>query len=184
MELLSDFCYNMLSPDDPRYFSAEYISWLSNIENQLISIREQLRQRVIHVPDLNGDSESFAVRELFVLAVLVYFTKKSTKLIGTSSKTNEWIESAFQILAETEHCNKPFPLFIFGLEARADSKRSLILDVIDSSTEKFRGRGLVSVRKLLLKAWVQYDLHAGDDLHQERDMCSFLGIWNLVPCLV
>jgi hypothetical protein len=183
MELFSEFCYNVLSPDDPRYFSVEYISWLGNIENQLISIREQLQQRVA-LPDFNGDSESFAVRELFVLAILVYFTKKSTKLIGSSSKTNEWIESAFQILSEIEHCNKPFPLFIFGLEARTDNKRALILDLIDCTAEKFNGRGLVAVRNLLVKSWVQYDLHAGDYLRQGRDMCSFLSICNFVPCLI
>ncbi|CRG83806.1 hypothetical protein PISL3812_01162 [Talaromyces islandicus] len=183
MELFSEFCYNVLTPDDPRYFSTEYISWLGYIENQLISTREQLTERV-PLLEINGDSESLAVKELFVLAVLVYFTKKSTKLIGSSSKTNEWIESAFQILSETKHCNKPFPLFIFGLEARTDSRRLLILDVIDSTSKKFNARGLVSVRKLLLKAWVQYDLHAGDDLRQDRDMCYFLGVFNFVPCLV
>jgi hypothetical protein len=186
MELFSEFCYNVLSPDDPRYFSADYISWLRNIENQLISIREQLqlRQRVSHRPDLNVDSESSTVKELFVLAVLVYFTKTSPKLIGSSSKTKEWIESAFQILSETRLCNKPFPVFIFGLEAREDSRRLLILDVIDSTIEKFNTRGLTSVRKLLLKAWVQYDLHVEDDLRQDRDMCYFLGVCNFVPCLV
>jgi hypothetical protein len=183
LELLSEFYVGVIPPDDPLYRSVGYISWLGQIEKQLISIRQQLQQHAsLHNP---GDqSEDVAVKELFVLATLVYFERKSSQLVGSSSKTDNWIEDAFLILSKIKHCNKPFPLLIFGLEARTDSRRLLILEIVDRTTEKANAGGIVSLRKLLLKAWVQHDLKDDEDMRSQRESCFFLGICNFVFCLL
>jgi hypothetical protein len=117
LELLSKFSVGALTPDDPNYRSIEYISWLNQIEKQLSSIRRELQQHG-SPHDPGYQSESVAVKELFVLATLPYLERKSKQLDGPSGKTEKWIEDAFLILSKLEHCNKPFPLFIFGREAR------------------------------------------------------------------
>lgn len=183
MEILSQFSVGVLSPNDPQYRSIEYISWLQQIENKLSSIRRELQQHA-SLHDLGNQSESVAVKELFVLAALLYFERKSKQLVGPSNKTDEWIEDAFQISSTIEYCNKPFPLFIFGLEARTDSRRLLILDIIDRTIEKANVGGLVSLRELLVKLWVQDDLNAEGNVDYKKSSCFFLSICNFVPCLL
>ncbi|RDW73591.1 hypothetical protein BP5796_07033 [Coleophoma crateriformis] len=183
LEILSELCTGVLSPDDPRYRSTVYISWLDQIENQLASIRQELEHNV-SLPDIGYQSESVAVKELFVLAALLYMERKAKQLVGTSSKTDKWIEDAFLILSKIDHCNKPFPLFIFGFDARTDLRRRVILEVIDRTIKKANARGLVSLRFLLLRLWIQDDLNAEGNLDLESNSCFFLSKCNFVPCLL
>src|SRR4051812_43335557 len=83
LELLYEFCLGMLSPDNPRYRSVEYISWLGQIEEQLVTIRQQLQQHT-SPHDSGNESEGVVVKELFVLATLVYVERKSSQLVGSS----------------------------------------------------------------------------------------------------
>lgn len=183
LEILSELCAGVLSPDDPHYRSTVYISWLYQIENQLSSIRREL-QRNASLHDLGYQSESVAVKELFVLAALLYMEKKSKQLVGTSSKTDKWIEDAFLVLSRIGHCNKPFPLFIFGFDARTDCRRLVILEVIDRTIKKANAGGLVSLRELLIKLWIQDDLNAEENIDFESNSCFFLSNCNFVPCLL
>jgi len=183
LELLSEFSGGQLTPDDPNYHSIEYISWLNRIEKQLSSIRGEL-QRHGSPHDLENQSESVAVKELFVLATLLYLERKSTQLVGPSSKTDGWVEDAFLILSRVEHCNKPFPLFIFGREARTDSRRLLILRIIDWTMKKANARSLASLREMLVKLWVQDDLNVEGNADDQRNACFLLKFCNFVPCLL
>lgn len=155
------------------------------MEDQLSSIRRELQQDASPY-DLGSQSESVAVKELFVLAALLYMEKKSKQLVGTSSKTDQWIADAFLILSRIEYCNKPFPLFIFGFDARTDSRRLVVLSVIDQTIKKANAGagGLVSLRKLLVKLWIQDDLNGGGNIDFESNSCFFLSNCNFVPCLL
>jgi hypothetical protein len=183
VELLAEFCSGMLTPDDPKYCSAEYISWLSKIETQLCCIRREMQQ-LGHLHDPDRESESVAVKELFVLAIQLYVERGSKQLVGTSKKTDEWIEDAFSILSEIEQCNKPFALFILGREARTDERRLLILQIIDRTMEGSNAGNLAFWRECLTKVWVRQDLNAGGDVDQPRTACSILSFANFVPCLL
>jgi hypothetical protein len=82
LEILSELCAGILSADNPHYRSIMYISWLHQIEDQLSSIRQELQHNAA-LHDLGYQSESVAVKELFVLATLMYMEKKS---INSSSE--------------------------------------------------------------------------------------------------
>jgi hypothetical protein len=183
LKILSELCAGVLSADNPHYHSTIYIFWLHQIEDQLSSIRQELQQNAA-LHDLCYQSESVAVKELFVLATLVYMEKKSKQLIGASIKTDEWIEDAFLILSRIDHCNKPFPLFIFGFDARTDRRRLVILEVIDRTMKKANTGGLASLKELLVKFWIQDDLNAGGNIDFESNSCFFLSNCNFVPCLL
>jgi hypothetical protein len=116
--------------------------------------------------------------------VLLYVEKKSSQLVGLSYKTSEWIEEAFRIISITRDCNKPFPLFMFGLEAHTDRKRLLILDTIDRTIQKANIGGLIYLRRLLIKAWIQNDLSARYNADVADNACPLLAVCNFVPCLI
>ncbi|PVH70120.1 hypothetical protein DL98DRAFT_146081 [Cadophora sp. DSE1049] len=183
LELLSEFQVGVLLPDDPQYRSAEYITWMIEIEEQLCSIRREL-QRHTTQSDLGNQSESITVKQLFVLATLLYVERKSKQLSGPSGKTKEWIEDAFLLLSKIEYCNKPWPLFVFALEARTDSRRLLILDIIDRSIPKTSSGGLVALRELIVKVWVQDDLSTEENADYGRNLCPVQSVCNFIICLL
>ena len=146
-------------------------------------IRQELQQDASpHI--LGPQSETTAVKELFVLATLLYFERKSKQLTGPSNKTDKWIDDAFLILSEIEYCNKPFPLFILGREAQTDHRRLLVLDIIDRTIKKNNAIGLVSLREMLPKLWIQDDLNAGGNAEDTANWCSLLSDSDFVVCLL
>lgn len=180
--LLSEVIIGARTPDDPAYCSTEYSSWLEQIERRICSIRQELQlQRSLS--DLGDQSESVAIKEVFVIATFVYFERKSKQLVGASSKTDEWIEDGFKILAKLESCNKSFPLFIFGREARVESRRLLILQMIDKSMKNSTVSSLSTLRHLLLKLWIQDDLDIIGDGDDQRKGCWIIRNSDFVQCL-
>lgn len=177
---MAEFSYNALTPEDSDYRSGRYVSWVEQIENQLFSIREKLQQPV-SAYDLD-ESENSSVKELFVLAALIYIGRKS-KQLGRSSNLEELVEEAYLILPKLEHCNKPFPLYIFGLEARTDDRRLLILGIIDRSIEKLNAYNLLSLRDTLSSSWVQDDLNVKGNAYRDGNGC-YLSASIYVPCML
>lgn len=182
--LLSECSIGVLSPDDPNYGSVEYGSWLDGIESQLSSIRQELQQNDSHC--MSGtQSESVEVKELFVLASMLYFERVSKQLVGPSLRTDKITDDAFELFSRVETCNKPFPLLIFGgLETQTDSRRLTILEVIDRTMKETRAGSLVALRDLLVRLWVQDDLNADGSLYYIKASCFFLRMCNFVPCLL
>ncbi len=183
LELLSGLFVGILPPNDPNYRSAQYASWLMQIEDQLTSTRQDLHQHAF-VNEVVHQSESFAVRELFVLATLVYLVRQSTQLVGPSTKTDEWVKEGFEILSKLDQCNKPFVLFTFGCEAQTDSRRLLILEIIDRTLKTVNTSSLLWVREVLVKVWVQADLDAERIIPDTRSSCFFLETSNCVLCVL
>jgi hypothetical protein len=183
LTLLSEINIGARAAGDPAYCSAEYNSWLEQIERRMCSIRQELQQQR-SLSDLEHKSESVAVQELFVLATLVYFERKSKQLIGASSKTDQCLEDGFEILAKLESCNKPFPLFVFGREAQVDSRRLLVLQVIDKTIKKSTVSNLSTLKSLLLTLWVQDDLNVRENGDQHRNGCWIMQTRNFAQCLL
>lgn len=183
LELLSGLVVGIVSPDDPNYRSTQYISWLEQIKDRLSSLRRDLRQHAFG-NEVTHQSESVSVRELFVLATLLYFERQTTQLVGPSAKTDELVNGGFAILSELDQCNKPFPLFTFGCEAQTDSRRLLILNIIDRTLKNVNTSSLILVREVLVKFWVQGDLDIERSVPDTRSSCFFLETANVVLCLL
>ncbi|CAN5195787.1 hypothetical protein BH09PAT1_BH09PAT1_8710 [soil metagenome] len=183
MELLSGLVVGILSPDDPNYRSTQYISWLEQIKDQLSSLRQDLHQHAFG-NEVPYQSESVAVRELFVLATLLYLERQSTQLVGPSAKTDELAKDGFTIFSKLDQCNKLFPLFTFGCEAQTDSRRLLILDIIDRTLKNVNTSSLIFLREVLVKLWVLTDLDIERSVPDTRSSCFFLETSNCVLCLL
>lgn len=99
-----------------------------------------------------------AVDELYQLSMLVYLDRISGTLLNQPIRTQKHSDKGFTILSQLRSCERQFPVFILGCEARTDNQRAIILDLI-SKTEKNAGSRSFNYVKLLLEAiWAQDDL--------------------------
>lgn len=61
-------------------------------------------------------------------------------------------------------CPHFFPLFIVGCEARTDSRREAILNLIDRAENSGIVRSKAWLKDVILSVWVHMDLYADEDL--------------------
>ncbi|KAK1760131.1 fungal-specific transcription factor domain-containing protein [Echria macrotheca] len=117
------------------------------------------------LPTTSPTPDSSSVLELYQLATLVYLNRAAAAAAAEfqpaaarRSRTQKHVDRAFSLIPHLETCDRQFPVFIFGCEARSDEQRAAILDLV-SRTERGDGsRSFNHVRRLLEAVW------AGDDL--------------------
>ncbi|KAI0879962.1 fungal-specific transcription factor domain-containing protein [Annulohypoxylon maeteangense] len=99
--------------------------------------------------------------ELYQLAMLVYLNRASENLLSQTTKTQHQIDKAFSIFSQLDSCDRQFPIFILGCEARGDDQRAIILDLITKTEKKASSRSFNYVKILLQAIWAQDDLANG-----------------------
>ncbi|RYC64325.1 hypothetical protein CHU98_g1869 [Xylaria longipes] len=109
------------------------------------------------------------ITELYQLSSLIYLDRISGPLLNQFARTQLYIDKAFAILSELSSCERQFPVFILGCEARTDTHRAIILDLISKTESKAASRSFTYVKLLLQAIWAQDDLQDG-----ELDYCSKL----------
>jgi hypothetical protein len=110
----------------------------------------------------DGSADTPLVMELYRLAILVYLNRASDNLRGQSTRTQQHIDKGFTILARLGSCDRQFPVFILGCEARSDDQRALVLDLISRTENSNSSRSFNLVRALLQASWAQDELGKGD----------------------
>jgi hypothetical protein len=98
------------------------------------------------------------VAELFRLAALIYLHRMYERLSGNSEPVPCFAEDAFDILARLRTCERAFPLFIVGCEARTDARRALVLEVISDTEVDTRTRSYACIRWYVKLFWNLDDL--------------------------
>lgn len=121
------------------------------------------------------------VLELFRLAGLVYLARTSRNFSGQSPKLNQWTEEAFSILTDLKTCQYPFPLFIFGCEAKSDDRRMAILDLFAKTEKAPHLRNLQGVKGLIQSVWVQVDLQIDEEVEYIRKLNFVLSSSDAMP---
>ncbi|EED21071.1 hypothetical protein TSTA_083040 [Talaromyces stipitatus ATCC 10500] len=191
INLLYKFCAHRAPMGHIHAHSEEYQSWLNSIEHKLLDIRANLKHEEAETGSTTTQSESILVKELFILAVLLYIERTSN---GTSDrptiKNTEWTCAAFDIFSRIDSCNKPFAYVVFGCEARTDQDRTIILDVLDRTIESKANGLLHPLRDVMIKTWVHDDLKATVTLTEMSaealcsSSCLILSTSHSVKCLV
>jgi hypothetical protein len=95
------------------------------------------------------------------LATLVYLERQSNNFSGRSEEIDAWTDRAFALFTRLSGFDQPFPLFIFGCEARTDEQRMNILELISRTEQVPMSKNLQSVTQIILSVWVQDDLADG-----------------------
>lgn len=159
------------------------------MEDRLLNIRFELQQKEAETHTSTTQSESILVKELFIIAAVLYIEQTSTGHNPSTRKT-EWVNDALKIFSRIPYCNKPFAYVIFGCEARTDRDRAVVLDVLDRTIAS-KSHGLLHpLRDILLKTWVHDDLNSTaiqTSMSAEtfyNSSCLILSTAHSVTCLV
>ncbi|CAI7584537.1 unnamed protein product [Penicillium glandicola] len=121
--------------------------------------------------------------ELFQLATLVYLNRVSKNIIESAAKTQQRIERAFIIFSELDSCERQFPLFILGCEARTDDERCAVLDLICRTEKRDSSRSLFLTKKLIEAIWAQDDLSQGQIDYTEK-LSAIISCCAILPTFV
>ncbi|KAH8898662.1 hypothetical protein GQ53DRAFT_791009 [Thozetella sp. PMI_491] len=153
LRLLQDLFRGILRPSDRRFFTDEYEQWLNSLETRISSAK-------LAADKTSKASGQSIFLEIYQLAALTYLARASRDFSGQSEKINRLLLRAFKILGSLDtfsYPSYPFPLLIFGCEARNDSQRRLILDLIEGAMQTSSSAGLGAVQEVVQKVWIQDD---------------------------
>ncbi|MCJ1314258.1 hypothetical protein MMC25_007938 [Agyrium rufum] len=142
----------------------------------------RIRNVAIEIKPSSG-GEDTVVPELFKFATLVYLNRISDDLLDQASSIKVIITDAFAMFSKLRSCERQYPLFILGCEARTDEQRLTILDLISRTEKQSSSRSLVHVKLLLQAVWAQDDL-SDTELDYWDKMSSIISCCTIVPSLV
>lgn len=128
-------------------------------------------------------AEMMTTIELYRLAALVYIHRASKNLLGQESQTQKDIDQGFLLLSEMDACERQFPIFVLGCEARTDEQRGIIMDLISRTEKRVTSRSFNHVTVLLHAVWAQDDL-AGLQINYWNKLTSVISRCAIVPSLV
>ena len=91
------------------------------------------------------------------------------------------VEAGLQIVASLDACARAFPVVILGCEARSDSDRLVILDLL-RRTKSCRKIGFIAGAQKFIEAWwAQDDLHAEEELDYVRKFDAIMSLSKYRP---
>lgn len=131
----------------------------------------------------DDDVDGPLITELYRLAVLVYLDRASDNLLNQGAKAQEQIDRAFTILAQLRSCERQFPIFILGCEARSDDQRAVVLDLIDRTEKGVSSRSCNHLRLLLQAIWTQDDLAVREANYWDK-VSYIISCCNILPTFV
>ncbi|KAF2792186.1 hypothetical protein K505DRAFT_350782 [Melanomma pulvis-pyrius CBS 109.77] len=130
-----------------------------------------------------SDREQNVVAELFKLATLVYLNRVSGNLLDQADSIQANLNRAFTLFSQIDCCERQYPLFILGCEARTDEQRVTVLDLISRTEMRSSSRSLNHVRILVQALWAQDDL-AEKEVDYWDKMSSIISSCTIIPSLV
>ncbi|OJI99085.1 hypothetical protein ASPVEDRAFT_80712 [Aspergillus versicolor CBS 583.65] len=132
---------------------------------------------------LSGSVAADPVLELFYIAMVVYLNRATGNLLEPETKTQQRISRAFTMLASMKLCERQFPLFILGCEARTDEDRRMVLDLVDRTDQAVSSRWMFLTRAFIKKVWVQDDLADGELDYMDK-LSAIMSTCKILPPLV
>jgi hypothetical protein len=113
----------------------------------------------------NAHTDGALVLQLYQLAMLVYLGRACENQLNQpviALRTAQHVKTAFALVPQLSSCERQFPVFIMGCEARTDEQRVAILDLVSRTEKKSSSRSFNQVKHLLQAIWAQDDLAVGD----------------------
>lgn len=180
LELLSEVCDTVAArPHDTMSIQDldDYKGFLRVLDWRIRSVPLGGGKNSYHDPDMA------TIVELYQLAILVYLNRVSGNLLDQSSRTQQHLDRAYGMFAKLDSCERQFPIFILGCEARTDEQRTVILDLIARTEKKSSSRSLNHIRILILALWAQDDL-ADREINYWDKMTAIISRCSILPSLV
>ncbi|KAF2870606.1 fungal-specific transcription factor domain-containing protein [Massariosphaeria phaeospora] len=175
LRLLSEVCNTVVVHPHAAMLEQElddYIGFLRVLDWRIRSI--ELRHK---------DRETATGMELYQLATLIYLDRVTENLLNQSTRTQQHIDRAFTLFSQLSSCERHFPIFVLGCEARADAQRAVILDLIARTETRASSRSFTHVKVLLQAIWAQDDL-AESEMDYWNKLTRMISCCRIVPSLV
>jgi hypothetical protein len=179
MDLICQVIDAVLDHDDVGYQSESHMAIIKSLEIRL----QNLEQRHSGISDIDSGEAAHQVRvaELFRLAALIYLLRLAKGESVGLKAYNLAVASAFDVMEQCAFCERPWPMFIIGLEARTDEQRSVILTVFKASLQR-QPHGTMSLADRMVRdAWTQQDL-CGDEIDQLVLYSRVINRNHVPPC--
>ncbi|KAH8904639.1 hypothetical protein BR93DRAFT_980391 [Coniochaeta sp. PMI_546] len=171
--LLSEVC-DAICGQTPASNTGEHTNFLKILD---------WRIRTTPVPPASGEIPDMPLMlELYRLGMLVYLNRANPKL-SPSSRTQEHVDRGFEIFTQLRSCDRQFPIFVLGCEARSDEQRAVVLDLICRTERGVSSRSFNYCRILLQSVWAQDDL-AGGELDYMDKLSYVISCCKIVPTFV
>jgi hypothetical protein len=150
----------------------------------LLRLIEQRLQHGAASATLDGTTADTAtINELFLLAMLVYINRVSGNALEQPKKIQRHIDRGFALFQTLDSCERQFPVFVLGCEARTDEQRVMILDLIDRTEKNGSSRSFNHVRIMTQAIWAQDDL-ANAELNYWDKLTTIISCCTILPSLV
>jgi hypothetical protein len=150
--------------DDPLYLSEQHSKSTRALVVRLENIRQERRVSSGSSCPQGKRDRARDMAEFYRIACLIYLEIVAMNFVDppASSKVQERVQTAFELLDKLRVCERPFPLFVLALEARIYRQRYRVLQVIE---ETIKDRPFcahfISLKRMVEAAWVQDDLNSG-----------------------
>lgn len=104
------------------------------------------------------------IAELYRLGGIIYLHRAARRSPLWTQCLQRSTTSAFEIICRLDTCERTFPLFVIGCEARNDPQRASILRIIRNTQEQYVPSDMIRVREYLERFWAQDDLDVGQEI--------------------
>ncbi|KAL7809082.1 fungal-specific transcription factor domain-containing protein [Trichoderma gracile] len=162
LDLLCQIIDAVYEPGDPEYQSESHLKQVRSLEIRL----KYLQQRQSSVSPLDtseSSTQEATVAELYRLAAIIYLLRMAKREPDSAKGVLQAVDQAYETLNRLEHCERPWPLFVVGLEARSEEHRRDMLRVLGKSLERRPLGAMALVNRMIPDAWTQQDLREGVD---------------------
>jgi hypothetical protein len=164
---------------DPEYLGPSHLAAVQRLEYRLTNLVQILRITASPSPAPNGGIPVAASKstlenraELFRLTTLIYLYRVAWNRPRSHPSVAPLLRDGIRLLKRTTRAppladdplepngERPFPLFVLGLEARTEGERRVVVDAMDAAA-RARPLGNVAgcVRRMVFAAWVRADLY-------------------------
>jgi hypothetical protein len=129
------------------------------------------------------EDEHSVATELFKLATQIYLNRVTGDLLDQAESIQANLNRAFALFSQMNCCERQYPLFVIGCEARTDEQRLTVLDLISRTEKRSSSRSLNHIKILVQALWAQDDL-AEKELDYWNKMSSVISSCTIIPSLV
>ena len=121
------------------------------------------------------------IAELYRMSGLIYLHRVTGGIGILNYQLQELVDDAFAILTKLRTCERTFPLFILGCEARDDVRRGAILRILRETEAEFAPGNIISVRQYLERFWAQEDLDVEQEVGYGEKITAVLSSSDSLP---
>jgi len=128
-----------------------------------------------------SDTDDPLILELYRLAIQIYLDRACKTNFSSRAKTQKYVQRAFEVIPKLQACDRQFPIFIIGCEARDDEQRAMILDLIARTKNGVSSRAFIHTPMLIQAMWAQEDLAGGDRVGYGERLASVISCCRIMP---